>query len=152
MTIISIDPGESTGIVTWNPFSKVMTLVTVRLNEVIELIDHFEEKFVIVEGFPSKPDLSVGNLSHVHHLMTYLTVECEGNSKMIFPSAWKPVASAMQWKCPFCSTPHTRDAYLMLRYFLYIDKGKDVLNDSRIRAQNLDPRVRTDGYFHNPSV
>lgn len=128
MKILSLDPGENTGIVFFN-FSedRIIKSLTLDLTKKSAFLLHTEEVYsmlldsdiVIMENKPRFPTWSPSVEDFFQKVMWVCREVFSKDLDLIFPGMWKPVAKAMSWNIPdILGTKHEKDAYRMLRYYL----------------------------------
>jgi hypothetical protein len=125
MIIYTFDTGVSTGIAVLNTDDKktfVLTLDSIGLNKFL-LHDNFSPNIVVIERIPESSDYSLMNL---YEMVKEFSLIHGVIPKLIAPSQWKPVAEARQWKCSQATTQHEKDAYSLLRYYLWITDKIDI--------------------------
>lgn len=125
MRIIAIDPGVNTGIAIVNLFPlKLIELCTVPLSGIEFQLSLFDPTDIIIEKEPftgtKQQTLLVGEIFRKCKIIT------EADIHYIYPSEWKVIAKAKEWKQSAGIDQHQKDAYNMLRFFVLKKFNQDI--------------------------
>ena len=119
-TILSIDLGETTGTALYELGSGKLRYANTRhFHQLFPLIYLFQPDLILLERFPSS-----------HSLAYELEIEYRKlamKSVLISPSEWKPFMKNKKREFEDVETQHEKDAINMLRYYLLITFGRDVV-------------------------
>jgi hypothetical protein len=128
--IISIDPSaEATGIIRWKDTEHAIT--TLALTATIGGAEAWLG-LVLHSGFVGnilveRPAQGPGADPHTYEAFLRILRLCDERDQptvVISPGEWKPVAKARKWRGLDVWGPHANDAYLMLRYWRFLQNGK----------------------------
>jgi len=125
MIIFTFDTGASTGVAVLNSDKKttlVLTLDSLALNKFL-LHDDFAPDVVVIERIPESSNYS---LMMLYEMVKEFSLIKGVVPKLIAPTQWKPVAEARKWKCSKATTQHEKDAFFLLRYYLWITDNVDI--------------------------
>jgi hypothetical protein len=131
MIISAFDPGISTGAVsiffdeTVTPF--VWTLrARATLDPNFRMIDNLDLlvcNIAIIERLPPQISQELSAIiSSINYAVKSQSFDVNGEEplfKTIYPGNWKPLARARQWRFSVASTQHERDAFFMLRFYIW---------------------------------
>lgn len=131
MEIISIDPSaEAVGIIRWKETPNALNILACTMP--LEAAEHWlywalaDQAFsgtVLIERPAMGPGADAGTIA------AYLALETASKylkktTLSISPGEWKPIARSHSWRGLDVWGPHATDAYLMLRYWRYLQNGK----------------------------
>ena len=132
MNIISLDFGESTGMVRYSHPSNYLTdSRTVTPNMAYEVVRMAAEmevvETILVERFPrNTSELDPDTITAYENTLRLWRVNPGLGVVLISPGEWKPVAKARKWKNKELKSKHERDAYNMMRYWFFSNKIMDI--------------------------
>ena len=130
MRLSSFDTGESTGIAVVDLSCDELTCKVVRTltatpdqlkKEVGGIIS--KSDIVLVERIPmsSRPMLHA-----IQDIVFKSTDRKELIVEVIFPGIWKPISKARKWNCGSKYSQHEKDAYNLLRYYVFTQLAIDI--------------------------
>ena len=132
MRILSIDPGERTGIIIFDSSTESIikneTLSISRESMIEESIPEgifLELGSVDVIVMEDKPRYSTWDYSIEMLFLGIVKYSRKLNKtlELVFPGIWKPISKVMGWNIPKSLTSqHEIDAYKLLRYYMMINK------------------------------
>jgi hypothetical protein len=126
MIILAFDPGQSTGFcrVDFSRFYNRVestTFATIQYDDLTDFINHNLGDVVLIERPPSVRQQ--GSIVHMAYERISFLV---GSHEAIFPASWKPIANARNWKCLSAKTQHERDAYGIIRWYIFKTFSQDI--------------------------
>lgn len=125
MRVIAIDPGASTGIAIINLFPlKLKELCTVPLAQIEFQLTLFEPDVIVIE---KEPAFGVREQSAlVRDIMLKCSQLTQARIEFILPMEWKPIAKAKEWQQKAGQDQHQKDAYNMLRFYIFKNFNQDI--------------------------
>lgn len=126
MTIVSIDPGVTTGVAVRGSERGGTFLISYHMSDlegILPLI--WLAHTVLIETIPGNLIPPISSNAYPRMLELLLDVECI----RISPGHWKPIAKKLEWKVPAAKDQHQKDAYNMLRYWIRSTLEKDILDE-----------------------
>lgn len=123
MKILSIDPGQSTGICIYDSTDEHIELDTLTPLETEELLSDntLRPDVIIIETSPIHG--AVRQYVLVQRLCILAGSRCE-KLVTVTPGLWKPLAKARNWANHCALDNHQRDAYFMLKWYMLTQQGK----------------------------
>lgn len=119
MLIASVDPGELTGLILYDSWTKeVLTATSDNIAEIYDRLLTLRPETVILEEQPQNSRLDETVMGYFKNFKRYFPCV------MISPSSWKPLAEAREWKSN--GDQHIKDAYNMLRYWKFTVGREDI--------------------------
>ena len=129
MKILSIDPGETSGMCMATLDADVFTVDNLEslpyenLLDLIRLGEITDVEFMLVETYPvmSRTTDQITKVLKICILVEELFPMVK--LRIIYPSHWKYMAKTSKWKVPTGQDQHQKDAYNIMRFFI-----KDLYN------------------------
>jgi len=120
--IISIDPGHRTGICVLYTYDneKHIDLFTVNGADikVLRYCTNLNRITIIVERMPKVMSMKMSTIMQdLDTQLREMFKQSLDTVERIAPSEWKPMCRARKWKCE--AKIHERDAYNMVRYYMF---------------------------------
>lgn len=123
MIIISLDPGEYTGIALKKSGENSVLLRTLHAQNFEHIIPLVWLSDIILVETARGNDINPILSSSFPHFLVLLEMK---KHYRIFPGHWKPVAKRLDWKVKAGQTQHEKDAYNILRYWYWSFEKVDI--------------------------
>lgn len=125
MKLLAVDPGETTGmcIVELDGYKvEVKVIDSIPYEDMLGLIRDGEMaklEYMIIETFPTmtRTTEQIKKVLNISILMEELFPMVK--LRIIQPSWWKYMAKNGKWKVPTATDQHSKDAYNIMRFFIY---------------------------------
>ena len=119
-TLISVDLGETTGVVVYERTTRDVRIASTKhFQQLLPLLILLKPDVILLEKFPRNHSLEY-ELEIVYRQIARKAI-------IISPSEWKPFMKAQKKFDDPDVNQHERDAVNMLRYYMFISFGEDIL-------------------------
>lgn len=132
MLVMSIDPGESTGVVVVDTRKKmVLYSATIPIQEAYGIaLKSTRIEQILIEDIDVIHDFA-SNATISRYYQMFLEMYDQKPIVKIKPGAWKPIAKAQKWKFVHAASGHEQDAFNMFRYWL-LTVGRTKISDGDV--------------------